>query len=101
MTDTGKCCTCLFGGVIAAVIIGLATGQLLMSILFGIYAVVIAIVCMTVESIARKTWTAFLIGVALTTIYYFGATHPLAWIIFLCETGVFTIIACLKETESS
>ncbi len=85
MTDVGKFWTGVLLGVAATVIAGFITGQILTPFLFGVYAVVIAIVCITVESIGRKTLAAFLVGAVPTAIYYFVSADQFAWIFFCVE----------------
>lgn len=100
MTDVGKFWICFLLGILIAVVAGIWAVQILAPILFGAYAFAIAIVCVAVESITRKTWTALFVGAVLTAIYYLPPTNQFAWIFFLCGTLFFTFIACLKEPKS-
>jgi len=101
MTDVGKFWTCVLLGIIIAFVAGINAGQILAPFIFAIYAILIGVVCMTVESITRKTLTVLLVGAVPTAIYYFVAANQFAWIFFLCGTVFFTFIACLKEPKKS
>ena len=100
MTDTGKFWAYLTIGIVVAVASGLITGQLFVPILFGVYAVVNAIMCITVESIAKKAWTALIVGAVLVVIFYIWLDNQLAWILFTCGAVVFTFITLLKESKN-